>query len=258
MPKRLTKENFIERAKKIHNDKYDYSNVEYTNNSTKVCIVCPEHGEFWQIPDSHLRGRGCPVCRWNKAKNSIRKKQGLTREEFIEKARAIHGEKYDYSEVVYENTETNVRIICPEHGEFLQRPHHHLHGSGCPICGRNDLSEMKLADIVKDNFHNVVSQYNPEFLIENGKQQSIDIYLPDLNIGIEYQGRQHFIPVSRFGGSSEYEKTVERDERKFKKCAENGVKLIYFTWEKEAPSEYIGELYTDENDLIKILKNDRY
>ena len=117
---------------------------------------------------------------------------------------------------------------------------------------------MKLADIVKDNFHNVVSQYKPEFLIENGKQQSIDIYLPDLNIGIEYQGRQHFIPVSRFGGSSEYEKTVERDERKFKKCAENGVKLIYFTWEKEAPSEYIGELYTDENDLIKILKNDRY
>lgn len=256
MPKRLTKENFIERAKKIHNDKYDYSKVEYVNNSTKVCIICPEHGEFWQTPDSHLRGRGCPICRWKKAKNSIRKKQGLTREDFIEKAELIHGKKYDYSQVVYENTETNVCIFCPEHGEFWQRPHHHLHGSGCPICGRNDLSEIKLTNIIKDNFQNIIPQYKPEFLIENGKQQSIDIYLPDFNIGIEYQGRQHFIPVSRFGGSSEYEKTVERDKRKLKKCAENGVKLIYFSWEKEVPSEYIGKLYTDENEMIKDIKND--
>ena len=185
MPKRLTKENFIERAKKIHNDKYDYSKVEYVNNSTKVCIICPEHGEFWQTPDSQLRGRGCPICRWKKAKNSIRKKQGLTREDFIEKAELIHGKKYDYSQVVYENTETNVCIFCPEHGEFWQRPHHHLHGSGCPICGRNDLSEIKLTNIIKDNFQNIIPQYKTEFLIKNRKQQSIDIYLLDFNNSIE-------------------------------------------------------------------------
>lgn len=122
----LGKDKFIERAKKIHGDKYDYSKVEYVNNRKKVCIVCPEHGEFWQAPDKHLQGRGCPKC--------CKKNRKYTLEEFIARAKEIHGDKYDYSKVVYVDNKTRVCIICPEHGEFWQTPVLHLQGSGCKYC----------------------------------------------------------------------------------------------------------------------------
>lgn len=257
MPRKLTQDEFIEKATKIHKGKYDYSKSEYVNNRTDVIITCPEHGDFKQAPDPHFRGQGCPVCRYIKAKETIRKKQGLTKEEFILKARQVHGWKYDYSKVEYENTDTDVIIICPEHGEFKQTPHHHLGGSGCQICGRNDLSENKLLKIIEDNFENVVYQFKPEFLKNNGKSQSIDIYLPDYKIGIEYQGRQHFKPISRFGGKSEYEKIIERDKRKFNISKENGIEILYFTYEKEneIPKKYLNKIYKNEDEIITEIKN---
>jgi hypothetical protein len=118
---------FIEKAVKIHGQTYDYSEVDYVNNRTPVKIICKEHGVFLQTPDKHLNGRGCPTC------------GGTTRMDektFIEKARALHGNKYDYSEVVYVNNQTKVKIICPEHGVFEQTPHNHLKGQGCPVCGK--------------------------------------------------------------------------------------------------------------------------
>ena len=256
MPQRLTKENFVMRSNKKHNNKYDYSKVEYINNATKVCIICPEHGEFWQTPDAHLRGQGCPICRWSKAKESIRKIQGLTTKKFIEKANDVHGNKYDYSLVKYENTDTKVCIICPEHGEFWQTPHHHLNGTGCPECGRNDISEEKLTKVFQKNFENVVKQYKPNFLKTNGKPQTIDIFLPEYNVAVEYQGRQHFKPISRFGGIDEFKKTIERDKRKFEKCKENNLKLLYFTYEneKELPKEYLAPIYRNEEEIINEIK----
>ena len=120
----MTTEDFIIKAKQIHGDKYDYSKVEYVNSSTKVCIICPIHGEFWQQPIDHINGKGCPKC--------VGKYQ--TTEDFIIKAKQIHGDKYNYSKVDYINMETKVCIICPEHGEFRQTPHNHLKGQGCPKC----------------------------------------------------------------------------------------------------------------------------
>lgn len=128
MPKKNTKEEFIERAKKVHGDKYDYSKVEYVNNNTKVCIVCPIHGEFWQRPGDHMLGRGCRFCYGN---------EKMTNVIFIEKARKIHGDKYDYSKIEYNGNKSKVCIICSEHGEFWQRPNDHLTGYGCPYCGNN-------------------------------------------------------------------------------------------------------------------------
>ena len=119
------KEEFIQKAREIHGDKYDYSKVEYINNKTKVCIICPEHGEFWQTPMSHLQGKGCVNC--------IRKVHDI--ESFIQKAREIHGDKYDYSKVEYIDYNKPVCIICPEHGEFWQTPHNHRCGRGCKKCG---------------------------------------------------------------------------------------------------------------------------
>jgi very-short-patch-repair endonuclease len=131
--KRLTKEQFIEKARKIHGNIYDYSKVEYINKNTKVCIICPEHGEFWQTPDNHFKGQNCPKCANISRGNVFRDSQN----EFIKRAREVHGNKYDYSKVKYINNRTKVCIICPEHGEFWQRPYSHLQGFGCRLC--NDI-----------------------------------------------------------------------------------------------------------------------
>ena len=120
----MNKEEFIIKARKIHGDKYDYSKVKYVNNITKICIICLEHGEFWQIPSNHLRGFGCKKCSGNFLDKNI----------FIEKAKQTHGDKYDYSKIDYKNNHTKVIIICPEHGEFHQNPSSHLKGVGCPKC----------------------------------------------------------------------------------------------------------------------------
>ena len=120
-------DDFVQKAKKVHRDRYDYSRVEYINSKTKVCIICPEHGEFWQTPDKHLQGDGCPECAGNKL---------LTCENFVKKAILIHSDKYDYSFVDYVNYKTKVKIVCPEHGPFWQKPANHLQGCGCPECGK--------------------------------------------------------------------------------------------------------------------------
>ena len=128
MAKKLTTKDFIEKAKSIHGDKYDYSKVEYNKSTEKVCVICSKHGEFWQEASSHLRGIGCPKCGGTKK---------LTKEDFILRAREIHGWKYDYSKVEYVNIITPVCIICPKHGEFWQRPNDHLLGKGCLSCSGN-------------------------------------------------------------------------------------------------------------------------
>ena len=133
-----TMEQFIKEAREVHGDKYDYSKVEYKGCKTNICIICPKHGEFWQSPNTHLRGSGCPKCgdisMWDKRgrmdTETIKKK-------FIKK----HGDKYDYSKVRYVNRNTKVCIICPEHGEFLQSPYAHLNGEGCPHCGKITLAK---------------------------------------------------------------------------------------------------------------------
>ena len=128
MGKRLTKEIFIERAKQIHSNKYDYSEVEYINANTKVRIICPIHGEFFQTPSEHTNmKRGCPKCSHQSYPN--------TSEIFIEKAKSIYGDKYTYDKVNYKNNKTPVTITCPDHGDFNVRPDNFLHNHGCPKCG---------------------------------------------------------------------------------------------------------------------------
>ena len=132
MKKRYTNKEIIEKFNKIHNNKYDYSKVNYVSSNTKVCIICPEHGEFWQTPNHHLSGRGCPFCKGRKISKS-KKYNNLI---FIKESTQIHKNKYDYTKVKYINCNTKVCIICPEHGEFWQTPRCHLRGSGCPKCGK--------------------------------------------------------------------------------------------------------------------------
>ena len=127
MVKRFTTEHFIQRARQIHGDKYDYSKVVYSKAKDHVCIVCPEHGEFWQAPDKHLHGRGCPRC--------ARPNAYLTKDEFVQKATKIHKGKYDYSLTSFSILNDIIKIICPIHGEFSMRVSQHLSGHGCQRCG---------------------------------------------------------------------------------------------------------------------------
>ena len=134
---KLTTEEFIAKAKAVHGDRYDYSKVKYVDSKTKVCIVCKEHGEFWQKPGNHLRGIRCHQC----GIEDRRAKRTLPVEDFLESAKAIHGDKYDYSKVQYINRKTSVCIICPVHGEFWQSPKKHLAGHGCEKCFRESLKK---------------------------------------------------------------------------------------------------------------------
>ena len=127
MAKRITTEDFIARAIKVHGDKYDYSQSECVGATEKIAIICPEHGPWRSQASSHLSGTGCPDCGGRKQ---------LTTEKFITRARKDHGNKFDYSKATYKNSVTNLTITCPEHGEFRQRPVDHLKGAGCTNCGK--------------------------------------------------------------------------------------------------------------------------
>ena len=132
-----TKE-FINKAIKIHGDRYDYSKVVYIKAKEKVNIICIIHGDFLQTPNGHLNGKGCIKCSGNYTP---------TTEEWIVKARKVHNDKYDYSKVIYKDKECKIIIICLIHGEFEQAPHSHLNGNGCPIRGINKMKQSQKKSI---------------------------------------------------------------------------------------------------------------
>lgn len=145
MPKRLNTEEFIRRARLVHGDKYDYSKVAYVNTQTKVCIICHEHGEFWQQPQHHLKGSGCPSCGFI----TISQKGRMTTTEFIYRARQVHGDKYSYEKTEYIKSDKPVTITCDKHGDFEQVANAHLSGCGCPLCKNNKIHMLKNKGIEK-------------------------------------------------------------------------------------------------------------
>jgi len=239
MSKRKTTEQFIEDAKKVHKDKYNYTKVVYISNKIKVYVICPKHGEFLVRPDHHLSGEGCPKC----ANISRYKNQRLTTLDFIKRAKEIHNNRYDYSKVEYLNNHTKVCIICPIHGEFYQMPQDHLKGCGCWKCKQSYL-EKDILNMLSSN--GICYEYNsfPKYL--NGLQ--LDFYLPNYNIAIECQGTQHFIKNHFF---EPIEVVKERDERKRKLCKENGIKLLYYS---NLGIEYPYEVFEDKEKLLEEIK----
>ena len=123
---------FIIKAKNIHGDNYDYSLVNYINGKSDIKIICLIHGIFKQRPSHHLSGHGCRKCSTFKNSNTRR----ITTDQFITKAKNVHGDNYDYSSVKYKNMHSNVVIICSDHGLFKQQPANHLVGKGCPKCSK--------------------------------------------------------------------------------------------------------------------------
>lgn len=129
MPKKLTQEEFIRRAKEACGNKFDFTNSVYRGADKPVTARCPVHGDITRRADAFLEGRDCRLCADNK--------QRYSRDEFIAKAKEIHGDKYDYSKIEYINNDTAVTIICPIHGRFTLIAGNHIRkkkAGGCPKC----------------------------------------------------------------------------------------------------------------------------
>lgn len=166
---RHTNESFIAKARKVHEDKYDYSKVNYVNGKQKVIIICPKHGEFLQGALLHSQGHGCPEC--------YKESKPLTQEEFIERSKKLHNNKYDYSLVEYKTCATKVKIICPVHGVFEQQPQGHLQGWGCVKCGNENqmYSKEKFVELA-NKVHN--NRYDYSKSVYKGSTKDILITCP--------------------------------------------------------------------------------
>lgn len=231
----MTQEEWIERANQIHNYKYDYSKTNYKGAKENVIIICPIHGEFLQNANNHIREdhpSDCPKC----AKENQKRLISSNSKEFIEKARQVHGDKYDYSKVEYINAHVPVIIICPKHGEFLQAPCHHLEGSGCPNC-----KTSKGEDKISNFLNNYTIKYIPQYTIRIDKSirerglARIDFYLPEYNAFIEYNGEQHYkyIPYFHTGGIVDFEKQQARDKFIRNYCKENKIQLLEIKYNED-------------------------
>lgn len=228
---RTTLQDFIKQSKEVHGDTYNYDKVNYVNTHTPITITCSIHGDFQQAPNNHIgQKQGCPACGVNKAISARTK----SLENFIEEASLVHDDKYDYSKVDYVNSHTKVEIICPKHGSFFQAPYTHLSGSACPICNESK-GEREVRIVLKKYDINFVSQkkFQDCVNITIGKdkrtycvQLPFDFYLPDYNIIIEYDGEQHFKPVSGWGGDKSFNRLQITDRVKNKYCEDMNIKMI--------------------------------
>lgn len=225
---KLTTEEFIKKANKVHRNRYDYSLVDYVDSHTKVKIICKEHGKFTQKPNNHLMGNNCPKC----IKILHAENRTLSTTEFIIKANEIHNNKYDYSKTTYTKSKNRVKIICPTHGIFTQIAGSHLSGSGCPNCNESK-GELKIKKAFK--------KYNIEYIFQksfddcrnkNNRKLKFDFYLPKQNILIEYDGRQHYEPIEYFGGRNSFKTLNEHDNIKNTYAKINNIILIRISYQQ--------------------------
>jgi predicted nucleic-acid-binding Zn-ribbon protein len=189
---RVGEYDFIERSKVIHGNKFDYDKVKYEGNRKKVIVICSKHGEFLQTPSNHMfLKQGCPKCKCEEQS----KLKSLTSEQFIQRSKQIHGERYDYSSVRYVRAKIHVEIICKTHGPFQMRPNNHISSkNGCPKCTHNRYSHAAiewLEDIMKtEGIHIQHAENGGEKRIEYlpQKYMYVDGFDADTNTVYEFHG----------------------------------------------------------------------
>lgn len=303
MGKPLTQEQVLERFRKVHGNRYNYSEVVYKGDSTKVTIICEVHGRFNQTPGCHYRQKqGCPKCNGTGGLNKLSKKTVIERieevwgkgyfdytktfykdahtkielhcnihnitfktyvrsltqlgigcrecnairfykkhntkhqENFIRRSKEIHGEDtYDYSKVKYVNSNTPVTLVCRKHGKFQQLPVVHKNArSGCPTC-----SSSKGERRIYNHLHNCGLSFKPQHQIRHGNSfHYFDAYVPSLDLFIEFNGKQHYEPITwtasmKIRDAEErflYQK--ERDKLKREYCEQNCSSFIEISYKE--------------------------
>ena len=225
--RRLSIEEFIYRSREVHEDKYDYSKVDYLNTFSEVDIICSIHGVFPQQPQFHMNGSGCPKC-------SIieqHEKQKKSTDDFIRDSIKVHGDLYDYSKVDLIDTKTEVIIICKKHGDFFQTPNNHQSGNGCPNCNSSK-GELFISQYLKKNNIEFIQQQTFEGL-EMKRKLKCDFYLPSYNLIIEYNGIQHYEPREQFGGEKGFKRVQKSDKLKREFCLKNNIRLLEIRYDED-------------------------
>lgn len=229
---RKSTEQFIEQARVIHGDKYDYSKVNYVQNKQPVEIICPTHGSFFQTPSKHINVKqGCPKCAG----------RNPTKEEFLSRAKEIHGNFYDYSQVDFINMKTPINIICPKHGLFSILPTRHItQKCGCKKCHESQGEKLvnSILEELQISFIREVSILNP---YNNDHNFRVDFYVEYKNQDyiIEYNGAQHYKPNKRMGGVLALKIRQQRDADLRKYCSENNIKLLEIKYDEKNVKEKI-------------------
>lgn len=232
---KFTLDKFIARSKIIHGDKYNYSKVKYETNASLVTITCKRHGDFIQRASSHLAGCKCKKCYNEESK--------LPTEKFIENAKLVHGDKFDYSKVIYTGNKNPVEIICPKHGSFWQTPNTHVSSrNGCRFCAE---SKGEVAVEIFLNKYGI--KHTREYRISPHLYR-YDFYLPEFDIYIEFHGQQHYRHVEFFGSLEEHLAVKKRDQIKISLVKQHGGKLIVLTYLNLSDGSV-------ESELIRRLKS---
>lgn len=246
------KEEFISKSNTFYNFKYNYDKVEYINRLTPVIITCPTHGDFLQKPNDHLNGHECAKCTHPHI-------NGRTKKELLESFYSVHQGLYSYPDLPERcNEHKKIKIYCSKHGIFKQTVKYHLKGGGCPICCNskhaNDLA-------AKMNENNIIFEREKTFSWLRRRirgRMRLDFYLPDYNVGIEYQGAMHFgiHKSNKYTMTKEdYEDLFDRDRVKYNLCNEHGIRILYFCYNKEwVPDNYIDHVYTTVKELLEELE----
>jgi Zn finger protein HypA/HybF involved in hydrogenase expression len=217
----------------VHGDRYNYDSSSYQDVSHKMRIECSRHGWFEQKPYQHYFGHGCIKCSYEE--NAEKKK--ITFLEFIEKSLEIHGKKYSYDHSNYVDIFTPIYITCSKHGEFLQNPRNHYRGSGCPKCNSSK-GEEKIRAILNDLSVEFIEQKTFDDLIHK-KYLRCDFYLPYYNAVIEFNGIQHYEPISVFGGIYGLKENQARDTIKYNFLREKKINLIIVRYDNENIKDYL-------------------
>jgi len=212
--KKITHDENIKLFRSVHGDKYDYSKFENKGNDVLSTIICPIHGEFKKTPHAHKSGQGCQKCALNIKSLNERKEQ------FID----IHNDRYDYSKIELDGLYVN-NIICRNHDEpymFSQLIINHLQGKGCPKCGLNiSKAEDEIAQYIESFGVTVIRR---DKTVLRGKE--LDIYIPEYNLAIEYDGMIWHSRGTTFPNNLEgFDKNGHISKTNI--CEENGIQLLH-------------------------------
>jgi len=216
-------------AREKHGDKYDYSLVEYKNRESKVKIICPKHGIFEQNAQSHYqKGHGCLRC------------SKLSYEDFLKRARTIHGNLFNYSLLDYKGTRQRIKVACQNGHIFSIRADNHLAGGGCPKCKESSLETNMKAILIRNKIHyNHQKKFKTCYNPETDKALIFDFYLPNYKTLIEINGPAHYIKNFYKSSNDNFSNRVKRDLIKRRWCKNNNYNFLVIPYTRTKNMEEI-------------------
>ncbi len=223
-------ESVIESCKLKHNNLYNYyidEQLPYEGIHTPFTAHCNIHGRFTLSADSHRRGTGCKSCAINYVSSVTRFDWDIT----IEQCKERHNDRYWYDkdeQEEYKNTNTPMVIHCRIHDIFTTSAKSHKRGSGCPTCS-NSHNVIKIYDYLTSQNISFIQEYGFDDCRGDTRLLPFDFYLPDLNILIEYDGRQHYEYIPNWfhkKGYWQFERQQRYDEIKNQYCRDNNIDLL--------------------------------